>query len=93
MKRIKTIIMSATLLVSGFILGACGTIATAEQKRPLKIWFENENGKMETYCLVDENTGVNYIVVSGELYQKGIGTAITPRLNTDGSLYISKSEG
>ena len=46
MKRIKTIIMSATLLVSGFILGACGTIATAEQKRPLKIWFENENGKM-----------------------------------------------
>lgn len=45
---------------------------------------------METYCLVDENTGVNYVVVSGELYQKGIGTAITPRLNVDGSLYISE---
>lgn len=43
---------------------------------------------METYCLVDEDTGVNYIVVSGELYQTGIGTAITPRLNADGSLYV-----
>ena len=45
---------------------------------------------METYQLVDEETGVNYIVVSGELYQKGIGTAITPRLKADGSLYMSK---
>lgn len=90
MIKVKTIIMSAALLISGFILGACGTTTTAEQTWPLKIWFQNENGKMETYCLVDENTGVNYIVVSGELYQKGIGTAITPRLNTDGSLYVSK---
>ena len=58
--------------------------------KPLKIWFENQNGKIGTYQLVDEETGVNYIVVSGELYQKGISTAITPRLKADGSLYMSK---
>lgn len=45
---------------------------------------------METYCVVDEKTGVNYIVVSGELYSRGIGTAITPRLNEDGTLFITK---
>lgn len=89
-KRIKTIVITLSFMISGFILGACANIVSAEQTHPLKIWFENENGKMETYCLVDENTGVNYIVVSGELYQKGIGTAITPRLNADGSLYVSK---
>ncbi len=74
------------------MLGVCSSSSNvnAEQDKPLKIWLENENGKMQTYQLVDEETGVNYIVVSGELYQKGIGTAITPRLNADGSLYTSK---
>ena len=90
MKKIKTIIITSTFMLSGFIFGACGNTVMAEQTRPLKIWFENENGKMETYSLIDENTGVNYIVVSGELYDKGIGTAITPRLNADGTLYVSK---
>lgn len=90
MKKIKTIIIALSLIISGFILGACGSTAIASQDWPLKIWFQNKNGMMETYCLVDEDTGVNYIVVSGELYQKGIGTAITPRLNADGSLYTSK---
>lgn len=61
----------------------------AAQDRPLKIWFENENGQMQTFCLVDENTGVNYIVVTGELYSDPVGVAITPRLNADGSLYIT----
>lgn len=90
MKKIKTFVIAVAFMISGFVLGVCGSTTIAEQTHPLKIWFENENGKMETYCLVDENTGVNYIVISGELYQKGIGTAITPRLNADGSLYVSK---
>ena len=91
MKRnLKRILCAVGFLMCGFVLGACGTSAEAKQDKPLKIWFENQNGKMETYQLVDEETGVNYIVVSGELYQKGIGTAITPRLKADGSLYISK---
>ena len=90
MKKVRNILICATFLITGFFLGACATTTYAEQEKPLKIWFENQNGKMETYSLVDENTGVNYIVVSGELYSKGIGTAITPRLNPDGTLYVSK---
>lgn len=79
------------MLVSGFILGACSTtVAIAEQNYPIKIWAQNSNGKYETLCVVDEETGVNYIVISGELFQKGIGLGVTPRLNSDGSLYISE---
>lgn len=37
------------------------------------------------YVHVDEETGVNYFVYDG--YYKG---GITPRYNTDGSLYVTK---
>ena len=90
MKKIRKTFLIVFALVFGIVLGACVSTVRADQKYPIKIWFQNENGKMETYCVVDEDTGVNYIVISGELYQKGIGTAITPRLNSDGSLYTSK---
>ena len=89
-KKVRNGLICGVFLLSGLILGACATTTYAEQERPLKIWFENQNGMMQTYCIVDENTGVNYIVVSGELYSKGIGTAITPRLNADGTLYVSE---
>ena len=59
------------------VLGACSvTMVSAEQNHPVKIWLEN--------------TGVNYIIASGELYGKSRGIAITPRLNKDGTLYVSK---
>ena len=84
----KLITISSMIFV--FFLGACSTtVSKAEQTWPIKIWKQNENGKYETLCVVDENTGVNYVVVSGELYSKSVGIAITPRLNADGSLYIS----
>lgn len=85
-------LMSILCLVTMFLLGACASPiieSAAEQMHPIKIWKHNENGKYETLCVVDEATGVNYIVVSGELYQKSVGIAITPRLNADGSLYTS----
>lgn len=90
MKRIKSIVFAGLFICFGIILGACAETTSAKQEQPIKIWFQNSNGKMETYCVVDEKTGVNYIVVSGELYSKGIGTAITPRLNEDGTLFITK---
>lgn len=90
MKKLKSFAIAGIFIISGFVLGACSGSATAKQNNPLKIWFENENGKMETYCLVDEKTGVNYVVVSGEMYSTSVGVAITPRLNTDGSPYVSK---
>ena len=87
----KKFILPTLLFVLGLFIGGCAmTTSYAKQDNPLKIWLENENGKMETYSVVDENTGVNYVVVSGELYQEGIGTAICVRYNADGTLYTSK---
>lgn len=84
MKRLIAVLM----LLVVFTLGACSTtIASAEQNNPLKVWFHSENGVVETWCVVDDETGVNYVVVSGGRYDSGIG--ITPRLNADGSLYTS----
>ena len=86
----KKVLLCAALLVA-FAMGACSSVpVSAEQTFPLKIWKQNENGKMETFCVVDEDTGVNYIVVTGQLYSYSVGTAITPRLNADGTLYVTE---
>lgn len=85
MKKIGIILCCLTM----FILGACSvSIASAEQTWPLKIWKQNENGYFTTLCVVDEDTKVNYIVVSGQNYSNTPTIAITPRLNADGTLYI-----
>ena len=87
MKRIAII----ACMVLCIILGACSvTMVGAEQNHPVKIWPENTNGSYETAIIVDENTGVNYIIASRELYGKSRGIAITPRLNGDGTLYVTK---
>ena len=87
MKRIVIIVC----MVLCVVFGACSiTMVGAEQNRPVKIWLENTNGSYETAIIVDENTGVNYIIASGELYGKSRGIAITPRLNKDGTLYVTK---
>lgn len=90
MKKLVTV----CALVLAFMVGACSPVSevVAEQTRPLKIWKENENGNYNTFKVIDEETGVNYIVVSAEaLYGQGqLSIAITPRLNADGSLYVSK---
>ena len=89
MKRVFIIVMC----LLSFILGACAvTTANAEQTYPLKIWKQNRNGQMETWQLVDEDTGVNYIVVAPSYSSTGNsydGITITPRLNADGSLYVT----
>ena len=85
MKRIAIIFMCLIC----FALGACiPTAVEAEQTSPLKIWKQNESGAYYTLNVVDECTGVNYVVVS--LMHDGFygGIAITPRLNADGSLYV-----
>ena len=86
MKKIKGIIFAAGFVSCGFILGVCGTSVEAKQDKPLKIWKENDNGY--TYQLVDDKTGVNYIVVTVGDAENGI--AIIPRLNHNGTLYTSK---
>ena len=85
----KFLIVLALLAV--FLLGACSTtIASAEQTWPLKIWHQNENGGAETWNIVDEETGVNYIVCTYYLAGRPGGITVTPRLNADGTLYVSK---
>lgn len=78
-------------LIFAFLLGAFCTVKVgAAQDSPIKIWPENENGPYRTLCVVDDETGVNYIVTAIEAYGRWYGIAITPRYNSDGSLYTSK---
>lgn len=89
MKKFIAIISLCTV----FFLGACSVTTSSaanEQDRSLKIWYENTNGAYHTYCVVDDSTGVNYIVVSTERGNGEYSIAITPRLKADGSLYTSK---
>ena len=85
----KKILLTISLVIM-FILGACtSTKVIADQSNPLKIWYHNENGYTHTWQLVDEDTEVNYIVVTTERGNGEMAIAITPRLNADGSLYVS----
>lgn len=87
MKKILLIL----LCISFFFLGACSsTTVSAEQNQPLKIWFQNSNGAFHTLCVVDDETKVNYVVVSTERGNGEYSIAITPRLNPDGSLYTGE---
>lgn len=45
---------------------------------------KEDSGDILVRYFVDEQTGVNYVLYNGE--------AITPRLNTDGTLYRSEVE-
>ncbi len=86
MKRIVIVLMCLICFLFGAYIPM---VVNAEQARPLKIWLHNENGRLQTFCLVDENTGVNYIVVATNDTNGGDAPAITPRLNADGSLYVT----
>lgn len=90
MKKIKTVILITTMVITGFVLGRCAFTIYAAQDNSLKIWYENSNGAVHTYCLVDDITGVNYVVVSTERGNGEYSIAISPRYNSDGSLYSSK---
>lgn len=86
MKKIFIVIIGMMFML---ILGACAaTTVSAEQTWPLKIWAQNENGEFEILCIVDEDTGVNYVVVSRYNIRGTI--AICPRYNADGTLYTGE---
>lgn len=84
-KRIVCIVLCA---VMALMLIGCGAKAEAAgQEAPIKIWGQNTNGAYHTAVVVDDETGVNYVVVSTSCYSNAIPIAITPRLNADGTLY------
>lgn len=89
MKHLKKALLALALVVA-FLAGACSVgIVDAGQNHPLKIWKQNENGYASTWNVVDSNTGVNYVVVSTDAPNGGYSVAITPRLNADGTLYVT----
>lgn len=79
------------LLVVAFLLGACSVgVVGAEQKNPIKIWYQNENAYVHTWIVVDDTTGVNYIALTTEQStHDSLTCTITPRLNPDGTLYVT----
>ena len=89
MKKKTYIIITVVFILGLFIGGFTNLSVQAKQSYPLKIWFQNENGTMSTYNIVDEDTGVNYVVVAQNLYSKP-AISMCPRYNADGSLYVSK---
>lgn len=89
-KKIKTVLLAASFMLSGVVIGCSAINTYAKQDNPLKIWFENENGDYQTLKIVDDDTGVNYVVVGTELGGGYRSISICPRYNADGSLYVSK---
>lgn len=84
-KRIACIALCAVMAL--MLIGCTAKAEAAEQTSPLKIWGQNTNGAYHTAVVVDDETGVNYVVVSTSCYSNAIPIAITPRLNADGTLY------
>lgn len=82
-------------LIAAFTLGACsdaGVQANAEEETVEAFsftWVSNSGFYGCTYALVDNETGVNYIVVERNS-KYGEGVSITPRFNADGTLYVSE---
>lgn len=87
----KKIMLICFGLIIGLLIGCSSIEVMAEQNYPLKILKQNENGMCSTWNIHDDDTGVEYIVVT-TWYSCGTAAgrscAITPRLNADGTLYI-----
>lgn len=80
------VVVIAVLIIIGLFAGILAVKADAAQDYPLKIYEQNNLGPYyRTLLVIDEATGVNYVVM-----RFGESISITPRLNADGSLYVSK---
>lgn len=96
MKKFKALTFAIILVISGFILGACGSNIYAansiEGTFRYKNTYETNGGMLEVLEYIDQETGVNYIVIGSwnQYHVRYEGITITPKLNTDGSLYITQ---
>ena len=83
MKRnLKRILCASGFLVCGFVLGSCSTTVNAKT-------HIGSDGICDTYILTDKDTKVEYIVVTTDTYF-GQSCSITPRLKSNGELYINR---
>lgn len=76
-------VISLILVIAIILLVGCAEVTTEERD----IKYFKDSTKIRVY--IDEVTGVNYIVHN--YYQDA--TAITPRLNADGTPYVSEVNG
>ena len=75
-----------TLAILGLIAFSVVIPADAAQDRQLSIYSTDTNTSYyDTILVIDEVTGVNYVVIA----RLGRSVSITPRLNADGSLYVT----
>lgn len=88
----KKLGLTICALLCGLYLGACADTAVAEnnQNPIFTSTTEYDCGWYETSCVIDNETGVNYIVVNR--YGSGSAIAITPRLKADGTILVSKEK-
>ena len=80
------VVCIAVLLALGVLGGILAVKADAAQKEQLELYEVGNKGYYDKFIIVDSVTGVNYVVI--ECCHKAV--SITPRLNADGSLYVSK---
>ena len=78
----RKLLFGLLLTTTMFVMGCIPTHATESDNFIVSEWLQHDG-----YILVDKITGVEYIV----FYNYG-GRCITPRLNTDGSLFTADQE-
>jgi len=81
-------------MLSVFMLSSCGESVKGlnselKQEKTEENITSGNYVHYSTTVIVDKETGVNYIMATSNINLNG-GVAITPRYNTDGSIYISK---
>lgn len=82
-------------LIAAFTFGACGDAGVqVNAKKEIRDAFSftlvsNDGFFGSIHTVVDNDTGVNYIVVEHSS-TRGHSVSITPRLNADGALYVSE---
>lgn len=88
MKKIVISIVVSIIVISMMIMGIVFLIGGSANKKSRKINDYYIFNSTDVYNFVDEKTGVNYLIYSSK-YRGGI----TPRLNPDGTVMVTKSKG
>lgn len=73
-----------------FIYSCFTNSAHADTDAVIRYWNQDKNGVYRTGIVIDKETGVHYIVVSAQNYSNAVTVSVTPRLNADGTLFVSK---
>lgn len=87
MKKIKYCILGLSLTTIGFLAGGCADSVNANNNYGFTFSRVGRETNITSYVMVDEETGVNYIVLD----RSGGGTAIIPRFkNASGGIYFNR---